>query len=127
MLTATHYGDLAHFQETRLLQMAHVAFGSFETPFTRHRLAELQQRLVLTASRSTDKRRTRLARLTGQLSSLSPLATLARGYSLTLVQPAGILLHKHERLAAGTLLETRLPARRVLSRVESDEDGTDVQ
>lgn len=110
-------------QEARLQAVA----PAVRLATARHRLAELQQRLVLTASRSTDKRRTRLARLTGQLSSLSPLATLARGYSLTLVQPAGILLHKHERLAAGTLLETRLPARRVLSRVESDEDSTDVQ
>jgi exodeoxyribonuclease VII large subunit len=92
----------------------------------RHQLTTLQQRLVLTANRTTDKRRTLLARLAGQLETLSPLATLARGYSLSLVQATGVLLHKSAPLAPGSLLETRLPNRRVLSRVERDEDLTDV-
>ncbi|NQD38641.1 exodeoxyribonuclease VII large subunit [Permianibacter sp. IMCC34836] len=107
---------LAH-QEARLRSVA----PAVRLASARHRLASLQQRLVLTANRTIEKRRTKLARCTGQLATLSPLATLSRGYTLTRIEASGVLLQQQPQLPAGTLLETRLPNRRVLSRVETDE------
>ena len=103
-------------QEARLQGMA----PSVRLARARHQLDQLQQRLVLTANRAIDSRRNRLARLTGSLHGLSPLATLGRGYSLTRVQASQALLHRHGPLAAGTVIETLLVGRRLLSRVESD-------
>ena len=103
-------------QEARLQSVA----PSVRLAKARHRLSQLQQRLVLTANRVTERRRAQLGRLSGELAALSPLATLSRGYSLTRVQASGQLLHKQRALAAGTVIETLLPGRRVISRVESD-------
>lgn len=103
-------------QEARLQGMA----PSVRLARARHQLDQLQQRLVLTASRSIDSRRTALARLSGGLHGLSPLATLGRGYSLTRVQATQALLNRQGPLAPGTVIETLLVGRRLLSRVESD-------
>ncbi len=108
-------------QEARLQAVA----PAIRLAQARHQLERLQRRLLLSSHRATELRRTRLATAAGQLSTLSPLATLSRGYSLTRVLPGGDLLHKHRILPAGTQLETRIPGRRVVSRVERDESLTD--
>jgi exodeoxyribonuclease VII large subunit len=52
-----------------------------------------------------------------QLHALSPLATLARGYSLTTRADDGALLHSCRDVAPGSRIETRLGDGRVLSTV----------
>ena len=102
-------------QEARLQGVA----PSVRLAKARHQLSQLQQRLVLTANRITERRHAQLARLSGELATLSPLATLSRGYTLTRVQASGKLVHKEAKIAAGTVLETVLPDRRIVSRVEA--------
>jgi exodeoxyribonuclease VII large subunit len=73
-------------------------------------------------SRSADSRlvraRSRLAELTSTLDALSPLQVLSRGYSITQDAQSGVVIQDAEALTLGTLIETRLHAGRVISRVE---------
>ena len=61
-------------------------------------------------------RRNRLAQLAASLEALSPLKVLARGYSLTL-KLDGPLVRSPSDVAPGDLIETRLAAGRIVSRV----------
>lgn len=70
-----------------------------------------ETRLLLKRSQET------LASYAAALSPLSPLNTLARGYSLT-TTPEGKLLRRTADLKIGQLIETRLSEGRVISRVE---------
>ncbi|MEI4902594.1 exodeoxyribonuclease VII large subunit, partial [Klebsiella pneumoniae] len=54
------------------------------TRHDRRRLDDLTGRLDRALARGLDRRRHRLVGVAGRLDSLSPLAVLARGYSLTL-------------------------------------------
>ncbi len=57
--------------------------------------------------------------LAAKLESLSPLATLARGYSLTTVDAK--VVRSSKQLSAGDLIETQVQSGRIISRVESCE------
>jgi len=48
---------------------------------------------------------------------MSPLATLQRGYSITLNKPAGTVLQNATQTKTGDILETRLARGRILSQV----------
>ena len=90
----------------------------------RRRLDELTGRLDRALARGLDRRRHRLVGVTGRLDSLSPLAVLARGYSLTLT-PSGQIVRSVGQVAVGDevavmLHEGRLTAR-VTGRKEHDE------
>ncbi|GAB4343735.1 MAG: exodeoxyribonuclease VII large subunit [Desulfobulbaceae bacterium] len=52
------------------------------------RLAEIHRRLLLAISGDLEKRRSSLARLSGLLDAVSPLATLSRGYAIARTTPA---------------------------------------
>jgi exodeoxyribonuclease VII large subunit len=64
-------------------------------------------------------RRLRLTRLAASLDALSPLAVLARGYSLTLNHEDGSLIRSADQVRPGQLVITRLAQGQITSRVES--------
>jgi exodeoxyribonuclease VII large subunit len=85
----------------------------------RVRLAALADRAVRGVRRSLDDRRHRLAQLAASLEALSPLAVLARGYSLTFTE-AGAPVRSPADVSPGDRLRTRLATGQIFSRVEPD-------
>ena len=82
-------------------------------------LDSLSDRLDRGLRRQVDDRRHRLARLAGKLEALSPVAVLARGFSLTFRDGDPAPLLDPRSLAPGDLLQTRLVSGTIRSRVES--------
>jgi exodeoxyribonuclease VII large subunit len=66
----------------------------------RRRLTELSSRLDRGLARQLDRARHRLGGAAGRIDSLSPLAVLARGYSLTRV-PSGEIVRSARQVAVG--------------------------
>ena len=94
----------------------------FRRPFAliqdaQHRLDELDAAATRTMRQRLDGARHKLGRLAAQLESLSPLAVLGRGYSLT-QRADGTIVRSAADLSLGELLDTRLAQGRVHSRVE---------
>jgi exodeoxyribonuclease VII large subunit len=94
------------------------------TRHDRRRLDDLRGRLERALARGLDRRRHRLVGAAGRLNSLSPLAVLGRGYSLTL-KASGEIVRSVGQVAVGDevsvmLHEGRLDAR-VTARKEHDE------
>jgi len=83
--------------------------------------AQLAQRLEYCINTQLSHHREKLAILSRALDSISPLATLQRGYSITLQQTDGSVVHSVEQVRSGDTLETRLARGRILSKVT----GTD--
>ena len=69
-----------------------------------------------------DDRRHRLARLAAWLEALSPLAVLARGYSLTFQADGKTLVRSTSDVQPGDLILTRLSAGQISSRVVHQEE-----
>jgi exodeoxyribonuclease VII large subunit len=100
--------------------------AAFRRPF--QRVLELNQRLDELAARSLRAVRTRL-RLArqqadtagGRLESLSPLAVLARGYSLTQRTADGRLVRTAAELSPGEQITNRFASGKAVSRVEQVE------
>jgi exodeoxyribonuclease VII large subunit len=84
----------------------------------RARLDRLADRARRAIGRDLDGRRHRLARLAAGLDALSPLAVLARGYSLTFAADGTTLLRSAAAVQPGDLIQTRLAQGRLVSRVE---------
>ena len=84
----------------------------------RARLDRLVDRARRAIRGDLDGRRHRLARLAASLDALSPLAVLARGYSLTFADDGTTLLRSADEVEPGDLIQTRLDAGRLISRVE---------
>jgi exodeoxyribonuclease VII large subunit len=84
----------------------------------RARLDRLADRATRAIGRDLDGRRHRLARLAAGLEALSPLAVLARGYSLTFAADGTTLLRSTAAARPGDLIQTRLAKGRLISRVE---------
>ena len=77
----------------------------------------LAQRLVYCISLQASRRRQQLAVLSRALETVSPLATLQRGYSITLSLKDGRVLVDSTQASIGDTLETRLARGRVYSRI----------
>jgi exodeoxyribonuclease VII large subunit len=75
----------------------------------------------LAAQRLLFKQRERLAAIACRAEALSPLAVLARGYSVTTDEASGEVLTKAEATAIGGRIRTRLAAGALVSRVEGIE------
>ncbi len=83
-----------------------------------HRLDELDQQALRAMRRQLDRSRDRIASAAGRLKNLSPLAVLARGYSVT-TDAAGQILNSAAAVESGQLISTRLSSGSLVSRVES--------
>jgi len=89
----------------------------------RLRLDDLSAALDRAVRRQVDGRRHRVARLAAALEALSPLAVLARGYSLTFRAGTSAPLRDAGDLRPGDRIETRLASGSVVSRVEGPGGG----
>jgi exodeoxyribonuclease VII large subunit len=85
------------------------------------RVDELAGRLGKGLRHHVRRDRERLGALTGALDHLNPLSILARGYSITRRLPDGAIVKDAAELNPGDLLQTRLHAGAVLSRVQKPE------
>jgi exodeoxyribonuclease VII large subunit len=83
----------------------------------RTRLDQLSQRARLALEAGLVSRRHRVARLGASLEALSPLAVLARGYSLTLRADGKTLVRTSDDVRTGELIQTRLASGQIASRV----------
>ncbi|MEM7807406.1 MAG: exodeoxyribonuclease VII large subunit, partial [Planctomycetota bacterium] len=87
----------------------------------RHRLTREQARLAAnTPSRQIAARRSQLQAAQRTLETLSPLAVLARGYSITTTTD-GRVVQRQSDAPPGTTIETRLADGTVKSRVEPED------
>lgn len=93
--------------------------------FLTTRRIELTRRLHAATRRLVQESRQRLALAGGKLQAVSPLATLSRGYTITLRHRDGQILRSAREASEGELIETRFAADRLLSRVEG-RDSSDV-
>jgi exodeoxyribonuclease VII large subunit len=84
----------------------------------RDRLARLADRAQIALRQTLLERRHRLAQLTASLEALSPLAVLARGFSLTLQPDGQTLVRSADQVEIGQLIRTRLASGQITSRVE---------
>jgi exodeoxyribonuclease VII large subunit len=90
----------------------------------RHRLEQLDGRLRGDVARSLVRGQHRLGTLVGRLDSLSPLAVLGRGYSLTRT-PAGEIVREAARLVPGNTVEVLLARGSLDCRVERTKERDD--
>jgi exodeoxyribonuclease VII large subunit len=119
----------ATFSRTRLEAIA--ARRVFRRPMEpvrelERRLDELHIRSIGAMRRIVASSRQRIEARAAQLESLSPLAVLARGYSLTLRESDGNVVRSAEELAVGETIRTRFESGSTNSRVESiqrEEEG----
>lgn len=83
------------------------------------RLESLAARMRVAVSRHHERARARHTLLAERLEARSPVAVLARGYSLTTRAGKPAPIHGATELSPGDLVETRLARGRFVSRVES--------
>ncbi|MEW6356394.1 MAG: exodeoxyribonuclease VII large subunit [Planctomycetota bacterium] len=79
---------------------------------------DLAQRLLMSADRFIEAQHDRLKGIAGKLESLSPLAVLNRGYSVTSLADAGAILRDAKQVSTGDRIKTRLSKGEFFSRVE---------
>jgi exodeoxyribonuclease VII large subunit len=89
----------------------------------RHRLALLGQRLETGMRRRLELRGQRVELLARTLASVSPLATLARGYSVLREHEGGRILRRAADARPGQLLDAQLGEGRLRLRVEGEPEG----
>lgn len=82
-------------------------------------LDEIEIRANRAISNLVERKREQLKQTSARLESLSPLRVLGRGYSLTRRQDNGEVLRSADQVAPSELIETRLSAGRLISRIES--------
>jgi exodeoxyribonuclease VII large subunit len=97
---------------------------AFRRPYARvqelqRRLDELDLRLARAARHRVRQGHDKLTAITARLESLSPLAVLGRGYSITQRAADGQIVRDAAELRVGESIVTRLAAGRAVSRVES--------
>lgn len=89
----------------------------------RDHVQAMARRLRAAFQRSTDLARGRFQELTTALGSLSPLAVLGRGYSLTRTIPQGRLVTRAQNLTPGDLLRLTFAEGEAVVRVEETREG----
>jgi len=100
-----------------------------QSPFARlasdrHRLERVDARLAGEITRTLVRSQHRLAAVTGRLDSLSPLAVLGRGYSLTRTS-AGDIVRDAARVVPGDAVDVLLARGRLECRVERTKEQDD--
>lgn len=86
---------------------------------------ELRQRLRASLRQQLERRHQKLKGLARALDTVSPLATLERGYSISRRQSDGRILKDATAVEPGTKIETRLARGRLISTVNKIETGND--
>jgi len=94
------------------------------TAADRRRLTDLSARLDRGLARQVDRARHRLGGDVGRLHSLSPLAVLARGYSLTRL-PSGEIVRSARQVAAGDAVTVLLDQGSLACRVSATKEHDD--
>jgi exodeoxyribonuclease VII large subunit len=112
-------------QEARHAQLRH-AGAVLRATQPQRRLEQLQQRLQALKQRPEtalrrrlEQHRLRLQGLARSLEAVSPLATVARGYSLLTREDDGSLVRSHTQVSSGDVLNARLGDGQLSVRVES--------
>ena len=90
----------------------------------RHRLESLQSRLITSLTRRCDRARYGLRTAVGRLDSLSPLAVLGRGYSLTRT-PTGEVVHSPAQVHVGDAIRVLLHRGSLDARVTDTREQDD--
>jgi exodeoxyribonuclease VII large subunit len=90
----------------------------------RHRLENLQARMITSLNRRRDRARYAVQTAVGRLDSLSPLAVLGRGYSLTRT-PAGEVVHSPAQVQAGDAIRVLLHRGSLDARVTDTREQDD--
>ena len=90
----------------------------------RHRLENLQSRMVASLNRRRDRARYALQTAVGRLDSLSPLAVLGRGYSLTRT-PTGEVVHSPAQVNVGDAIRVLLHRGSLDARVTERQRASD--
>jgi exodeoxyribonuclease VII large subunit len=83
--------------------------------------------MAASAKNSFAGHKNRLSLSLSRLEGLSPLGILARGYSVTRIADQGGLVRAAGDVREGDLIETILARGRLISRVETKRDGTELQ
>jgi exodeoxyribonuclease VII large subunit len=96
----------------RLRQVSQARLGE-----ARAQLDQLAEHALLAMRRNLEDRRHRLARLAASLEALSPLAVLARGYSLTFHADGKTLVRSPADVQPDDVIQTRLTSGQISSRV----------
>lgn len=84
----------------------------------------LSQRLVQAANNALEQNRNRLAVLAGRLETLSPLATLARGYSICTIPGVPSVICSAEEVSSGETVQVKLHRGKLFCRVEESVKNT---
>jgi exodeoxyribonuclease VII large subunit len=84
----------------------------------RHRLALLLQRQQIAVDKGLEQRAGRLRELVRTLASVSPLATLARGYAIVQRPDSGAVIKRASDVSIGDQVDARLSEGRLRLRVE---------
>ena len=90
----------------------------------RHRLDNLRSRILTALTRRRDRARHALVATVGRLDSLSPLAVLGRGYSLTRT-PAGEVVHSPAQVTIGETIRVLLHRGSLDARVTATREQDD--
>ena len=90
----------------------------------RHRLENLQSRRITLLHRRRDRAHSALRTAVGRLDSLSPLAVLGRGYSLTRT-PAGDIVHSPAQVRVGDAIRVLLQRGSLDARVTETREQDD--
>jgi exodeoxyribonuclease VII large subunit len=102
----------------RLAERIHqVSQGKLRT--ARALLDQLGERARMALRLNLDARRHHLVQLTATLDALSPLAVLARGYSLTFDAEGKTLIRSFDQIQPGDLIRTHLASGQIISQVLS--------
>ncbi|QDU55220.1 exodeoxyribonuclease VII large subunit [Aeoliella mucimassa] len=126
----TRFGDRLHNSIRRQVTLGKQRIDSlaarrvFANPHTSvldraRRVDELDARARRAVTSITTNNRHQLATLSGKLESLSPLAVLSRGYSVTQHAESGRVVRSSDDVAVGDRLVTRLEHGQVTSTIDS--------
>ncbi len=88
----------------------------------REQLLLVQSRMEKTMMHTVERAGQSLAFNAGKLQALSPLATMARGYSIVKKLPGGAVVADRDQLAAGDSIDILLKKGRATCRVECTHD-----
>ncbi len=83
-----------------------------------HRLDDLESQAARAIRRRLARETDRMKAIAGRLESLSPLAVLARGYSVTTRAADGKIVRTSDEVQVGDVIQTRLADGAIASRVE---------